>query len=256
MLMSTFKGTKLGKAAVTVAALLISPVAFHAQYRSTLFDRIERTIAQNNTEWIFVNKSQNPNPQYRVCIWVLREKKIPYREIIVWMVEERDAKEAARTFYRRVPSTVGQPFQQLQIGDKCYISSTSGIGVSLLLRKANLVVNVVAHEHIPGSVVPSDVVFRFAQQIASVVPSAPMKARSSLEENKKEAQLHLEKGETALKEHRYQEAIEEFKKAIELDGDSAEAHYALGLAHLKAGDKVKASEAFKEAIRLRAGGAT
>src|SRR6476661_6606499 len=111
MLMSTFIGTRLGRPAVAVALFLISPLLVNAQYRSPLFDRVERTIAQNETEWILVDKSPNPNPQYRVIMyrWQLDRKEIRDRkEIFAWMVEERDAEEAARTFYQLVHSTVGQ----------------------------------------------------------------------------------------------------------------------------------------------------
>src|SRR6266478_3455373 len=189
MLMSTFKRTRLVNAAVAVAVFLTSQGLVNAQYGSTLFDHIERTIAQNNTEWTLLNKWPNPNPQHRIIMysWELDRKVTRDRkEIFAWMVEERSADEAARTFYQLVNSAVGQAFQQLQIGDKCYMTSLSSNGVSLLLRKANLVVRLMDGNHIPGHTVPRDMVIRFAQEIASVVPFASMHARGSLEDNEKE----------------------------------------------------------------------
>src|SRR6266576_1750258 len=176
MLMWTFKRMRLAKAAVGIAVFLISQGLVHAQYRSTLFAQIERTIAQNETEWMLVDRSPNPNPQYRVIMyrWELDRKEIRDRkEIFAWMIEERSAEEAARTFYELVHSAVGQAFQQLQIGDKCYMMIQSSNGERLLLRKANLVVNLMVGDNISGQPVLRDVVLRFAQQIASVVPSAP-----------------------------------------------------------------------------------
>jgi len=222
-----------------------------AQDRSTIFENIERSIAQNESEWVLMEKWPNPNPEHRVVTyqWVERAETKARRAILVWMMQEHSAEDAARLFYEISQPTTQQAFQQLQIGDKCYVTY-SAKGVNILLRKASLVVKLNAFDAVSGPTAPDDVVIRFAQHIASAVPSAPMFTSSS-PGGEKRTKSHIEKAQIAFKEQRYQDAVEEFRKAIEFDKGSANAYYGLGLAYLKTGDRMKAIEAFREAIRLR-----
>ena len=59
---------------------------------------------------------------------------------------------------------------------------------------------------------------------------------------------HMQKGDAYVATQKYDEAIIEFKNAVQLDPNDAQAHYKLGLAHLKKGglaDLQKAFQAFR-----------
>src|SRR4030095_2978357 len=239
------------RTALSLVVFLIVSVVAVGQTRSTLFENIELSIAQREPEWVLMEKWPNPNPEYRVITyqWVERAETKERKAILAWMMEERSAEDAARMFYEISQTATQNSFQQVQIGDKCYVSS-SPQGVNILLRKATLVVKLTTFGAVSGPIAPDDVVIRFAQHIASAVPSAPMFTSSS-PGGEKPAKSHIEKAELAFKERRYQDAVEEFRKAIELDRESTDAYYGLGLAYLKTGERIKAIEAFREAIRLR-----
>ena len=245
--MLTFNRSAFSSVVLGFVILVSTPVLTHAQYASTLFERIERIILQNEREWILVNESAYASPHFRTLKleWQLDKKDVrDQRVILVWMEEFQNPEEAAREFYNLSPSPQGQAIPQLPIADKCYQLSSH----SLLLRKGNLIARLAADDRIPG---PINVLIRFARDIAYVVPSQPSMTGNQREENKKEVALHLKQGEAKLKEGRYEQAVEEFKKAIELDPDSADAHHLLGLAYLKTDTRVRALEELREAIRLR-----
>lgn len=242
-----FNSEKIGIGALALMVFLVSPLLVKAQHTLSLFDRIERTVAQSEPQWILVDKSPNPNPQFRVIIF---RWQLDTNEIMVWMIELPTSEDAAREFYNLASPSSGRPLQQCAIGDKCYIWGPSG---DLFFRKANLVVKVMAGDPFHPAAGPKlNTMTRFAQSIASGVPADPMRLISAPTE-RKDARMHREIAAKALREGRYQEAIEEYQKAIELDPDSAELHHALGIAYLKLGDRTKATDAFKEAIRLKPG---
>ena len=59
-----------------------------------------------------------------------------------------------------------------------------------------------------------------------------------------------EKGESQIKTGAFDEAIESFNKAIDMDPDFAEPHNSMGLLYMKAENAEKAVESFRESIRL------
>lgn len=246
---TSLKSEKLSKGALGLMLFLVSPLLVKAQHTLPLWERIERTIARSEPQWILMNKWPNPNPQFRVITY---RWQLDTNEMTVWMVEFPSSEDAARELYRLASPLSGQPSQQCAIGDKCYIV---GPGV-LFFRKRNLIVRCssVRHDPLrPAAGLKFDIMTRFAQLIVSAVPAEPVRLGSLPAESPKDALMHREKADKALREGRYEESIEEYKKAIELDADSAELHHALGLAYLKLGDRTKAIDAFKEAIRLKPG---
>ena len=60
---------------------------------------------------------------------------------------------------------------------------------------------------------------------------------------------HLEKGNSYLGSSNYNEAIIEFKSAIQIDPKDAQAHYKLGLIYFNLGGLPNLQEAFKELTR-------
>jgi tetratricopeptide (TPR) repeat protein len=238
---------------IALAMFLSVPICAIAQYVSTS-DRIERVIAQNEPNWILLNKWVHTNARDRqtTYVWQLDKKDIrDQKQILLWMLELQSSEEAAREFYNISPPPTGQTIPQLPIGEKCYLSNTIG----LLIKKGNFVVRLGMSDSmsaVRGSIVDIDVLIRFAKEIAYVIPSQPMTTRNRTDEKKEEeAPLHLKRGAAKLKEDHFEEALEEFKKAIELDPESADAHHALGLGYLKTGARVKALDALREATRLK-----
>src|SRR5688572_26649878 len=205
--MSTFR--KIWLAVVSLMVVITCDPA-RAQQPSNVFDNVERTIARNESGWT-VNNWPNPDPQYRVTMqqWLQTGK-----EINIWMIEEKSVEDAARVFYEI--ANPGRSFAQLPIGDKCYVLVSSPSGMTLLMRKGNLVAKMTTFDSVSGPSAPHDDLLRFAQHIAAAVPSLSTTVTSSLE-----------------------------------GGGLAESHYRQGVDYLKAGDKPKAIEAFREAIRLR-----
>lgn len=243
----SFKSEKLAKGALGLMLFLVIPLLGSAQHTLSLWDRIERTIAQSEPQSILVNKWPNPNPQFRVITY---RWQLDTNDVTAWMVEFPTSEDAARELYRLASPLSGQPSQQCAIGDKCYIVRPS----VLFFRKSNLIVRLDGGDPFhPAAGLKLDIITRFAQLIASTVPAEPVRLGSSPAESNKGFSMHREKADKALREGRYEESIEEYKKAIELDADSAELHYSLGLAHLKLGDRTKATDAFNEAIRLKPG---
>ncbi|CAN5816742.1 hypothetical protein BH20ACI3_BH20ACI3_10040 [soil metagenome] len=247
MFTTSFKSEKLAKGALGLMLFLVSPLLVKAQHTLPLWERIERTVAQSEPRWILVNKWPNPNPQFRVITY---KWQLDTNDVMAWMVEFPTSEDAARELYRLASPLNGQPSPQCAVGDKCYIVRPS----VLFFRKSNLIVRLHCGDPFHAAAgLQLDIVTRFAQLIASAVPAEPVRLGSSPAESHKDALMHREKAEKALREGRYEESVEEYKKAIELDADSAELHHALGLAYLKLGDRTKAIDAFKEAIRLKPG---
>lgn len=59
---------------------------------------------------------------------------------------------------------------------------------------------------------------------------------------------HLKQGAEALKSREFEKAIREFLQVIELNNESAEAHFHLGLAYFMVNDYDQAIDAYKKAI--------
>ena len=64
-----------------------------------------------------------------------------------------------------------------------------------------------------------------------------------------DARALLERGLEAYRNDRDEEAIESFRKAVELEPDFAEAHYRLGLAYNATKQKEEADKAFEQAVK-------
>lgn len=64
-----------------------------------------------------------------------------------------------------------------------------------------------------------------------------------------DARALYDKGLDAYKNNRDEEAVEDFKQAVELDPDFAEAHYRLGLALNVVGEKDEAANSFEQAVK-------
>jgi Flp pilus assembly protein TadD len=215
-----FERTRLSRA-VVFAIYLLSPMWANAQDRQTLFETIEQTIAQSHPEWTLTNKSPNPNPQYKVITYRWGRDR---DEILAWMIEEQSSDDAARTFYRLASLPAGQPPSQLQIGDKCYIVNRSPDNVTLWLRKGTLVVKLAGGDSVGRQRAVPEVMVRFAQEIASVVPSIPGNISRS---------------------------TESFKEPLRLRPDRAQAHYELGQSYYETGDYKAAATSLEEALRLQ-----
>ena len=65
------------------------------------------------------------------------------------------------------------------------------------------------------------------------------------------AEAHLQLGNLYSDQNKYPEAIPEYKRAIELNSDLADAYYRLGQAYVRTGDKANAQERFEVYQKLR-----
>src|SRR6266496_1132711 len=197
--MLKFNRSAFLRGVLALIALVSTPVLTNAQYASTVFERIERIIVQNEPEWILVNKSAYANPHFRTLTleWELDKKDVRDQKAIrVWLEEFQSSEEAAREFYNLSPPPTGQEIPKLPIVDKCYLFSSR----FLLLQKGNLLARLSTGDGISGRDAPVNVLIRFARDIAYVVPSQPRINGNQREENKKEVALHLKQGEAKLKE--------------------------------------------------------
>ena len=61
---------------------------------------------------------------------------------------------------------------------------------------------------------------------------------------------HMGKGEQYMTDQKYPEAVIEYRNAVQLQPNSAEAHHGLGLAYLQSNDLNKTFWEMKEAVRL------
>jgi tetratricopeptide (TPR) repeat protein len=65
------------------------------------------------------------------------------------------------------------------------------------------------------------------------------------------AEAHLQLGNLYSEQSRYADAIPEYQRAVELNSDSADAHYRLGQAYVRTGDKGRAREQIQIYQKLR-----
>ncbi|HZI88290.1 MAG TPA: tetratricopeptide repeat protein [Pyrinomonadaceae bacterium] len=235
------KYTNVVTKVLSLVLFLIGALSVDAYSQASLWDKIEHTIAQSEPKWILVDKSPNPNPEFKVIVF---RWQTDTNQILAWMIQLPTSEDAAREFYNLAKPTLAS-IPLCRIGDKCYVVGSS----DLFFRKANLVVKIMCEG---SSQARTNALTRFAELIASAVPADPViLARPG--DPGTNRRTHAERAAKALTEGRYQEAVDEYKKAIELDRNSADLHHGLGLAYMKLSDRAKATEAFKEAIRLRPG---
>jgi len=74
--------------------------------------------------------------------------------------------------------------------------------------------------------------------------------RSVVAENPRDPQGRLNLGKVYFALEKYDLAIDEYKRALELNRDYAAAHYYLGLSYIKTKNNIAAQAAFKEVIRI------
>ena len=215
-------------------ALISSATLAAAQSPPVLFSKVEKTIAQKEPAWTMMDQYKGQGPRNAAAIYRWR---LDQCEVGAWIVVEASMEDTIANFrndgFR--PTTV--PSQKLDFGDESYMRQTDR-HTSIVLRKGIVLVRLGCE--CAGPVVLT----RFAAHISHVLDEFTFKTK------KEEALSRVEAGETALKNGQYDEAVEQFKKALEIDPESANAYRGLGRAYFKSGDKQKASEAFHEALRL------
>jgi tetratricopeptide (TPR) repeat protein len=206
-----------------------------AQSPPVLFSKVEKTIAQKEPAWTMMDQYKGQGPRVAAAIYRWRLEQC---EVGAWIVVEPSIEAMIVNFQNDGFRPTKIPSQKLNFGDESYMRQTDR-HTSIVIRKGLVLVRLGCD--CAGPVALS----RFAAHISQVLDEL-----STSKTKKEEALSKVEAGETALKNRQYNEAIEQFKKALEIDPESSSAYRGLGLAHLKAGDKQKASEAFKEALRL------
>lgn len=208
-----------------------SSAAF-SQQPNPLWGRIETGIRQKEPDWTLMEiYGKQQHQQSEMFQWRQDEK-----EIFVWIIVQPSVAQAIFHFQEDGfgPKTAKSPIQKLDIGDACYVRKASGT-VIVVLRRNNVLVR------LSGKALAVQTLLRFAGHIDALLGTAPDKTKTA-----------YEKGETALREGRYEDAVEEFKKAINQgNGDSGVAQHSLGLAYLKLDRLEEAIASLKEAIRLR-----
>jgi tetratricopeptide (TPR) repeat protein len=206
--------------------------AVFAQQPNPLWGRIETRIRQKEPDWTLMDiYPKEQNQEAGLFRWKLDEK-----EIVAWIIVQPSVVQAIFHFQEDGfgPMPYKSPPQKLDIGDACYVREARGNAI-VVLRKNNVLARVA------GEVSAIQTLLRFARHIDALVGTGPDKPKTA-----------YEKGETALKEGRYEDAIEELKRAVDQgDRDSGAAQHALGLAYLKLDRREEAIASFKEAIRLR-----
>jgi tetratricopeptide (TPR) repeat protein len=228
-------GRKLNRTLSVSLALIIltgaSSVAF-AQQPNPLWGRIETGIRQKEPDWTLMEiYGKQQHQQSEMFQWRLDES-----EVIAWIIVQPSVAKAVFHFQDDGfgPNPGKSPAQKLDIGDACYVRQARGTAIVVLRRN-----NVLAR--ISGNALTIKTLVRFARHIDALLGIGLDRPKTA-----------YENGETALKEGRYENAIEEFKKAVvQGDRDSGQAQHALGLAYLKLDRREEAISSFKEAIRLQ-----
>jgi len=81
-------------------------------------------------------------------------------------------------------------------------------------------------------------------------PRSLSQMRSVVAENPRDPRGRLNLGKVYFALEKYDLAIDEYKRALELNGDYALAHYYIGLAYIKTKNNIAAQAAFKEVVRI------
>src|SRR4030095_14574344 len=211
-----------------------------AQQVNPLFLKIENAIRQMEPEWTLMNRWPAPTGQAIGFRW-----KSDHQEIGALIIFQRTTADATLLFQ---DDGLGQipgkgPRLNLNLGDECYLRQ-SGRNTAVILRKNNLLVRLGSNSSEPEALI------RFARHVAAALDETETLIDPN-ELKRQEARKRLSQRESALTHGNYHAAIEEFRNAIGLDAESADAYQALGTAYSKIGDRARAIEAFKEAVRLR-----
>ena len=77
---------------------------------------------------------------------------------------------------------------------------------------------------------------------------APLSGGNSVENNRAQARIYLDKGKELYRNDEDTQAIEAFREAIKLDPELAEAHFRLALSYDALGQQQEAEEAYKKAV--------
>lgn len=77
---------------------------------------------------------------------------------------------------------------------------------------------------------------------------APTGGVNSVESNRAQARIYLDKGKEHYRNDEDTQALEAFREAIKLDPELAEAHFRLGLSYDALGQQQEAEEAYKKAV--------
>ena len=223
---------RLSNALALLSLIVCISSAVFAQQPGPLWTEVEARIKEAEPEWTLMRiDPQRRDNQSGMFLWRLDDQ-----EVFAWIIIQPTAQQAIVHFSEDGLGSIGGKTEPLsfEIGDACYKREARGNAV-IVFRRNNLLTRVAGKR----SVVPT--LLRFARHLDALFDnSTPRRIRA------------FEKGEIALKQGRYEEAIEEFKRAQdEGDGDPAEIHRLLALAYLKLDRREDALASFKEAIRLR-----
>lgn len=77
---------------------------------------------------------------------------------------------------------------------------------------------------------------------------APLSGGNSVESNRAQARIYLDKGKDHYRNDEDTQALEAFREAIKLDPELAEAHFRLGLSYDAVGQQQEAEGAYKKAV--------
>jgi tetratricopeptide (TPR) repeat protein len=162
--------------------------------------------------------------------------RLDNQEVFAWIIIQPTVQQAIVHFSEDGLGSIAGKSEplSLEIGDACYKREAQGNAV-IVFRRNNLLTRVTGNK----TVLPT--LLRFAQHLDALFEGSTTRRIRA-----------FQKGEIALNQGRYEEAIEEFKRARdEGDGDSAEIQRLLALAYLKLDRRDDALASLKEAIRLR-----
>src|SRR4030095_3924574 len=195
--------------AFALTSILSGPLL--AQQVHPLFLKIENAIRQMEPEWTLMNRWPAPTGQSMGFRW-----KSDHQEISALIIFQRTTADATLLFQ---DDGLGQvpgkgPRLNLNLGGECYLRQ-SGRNIAVVLRKNNLLVRLGSNSSQPESLI------RFARHVASALDET-LTLMDPQESKRQEVKKQLSQGESALTHGNYHAAIEEFRKAIELDTDSAD----------------------------------
>lgn len=223
---------RLPNALALLFLLLCFSSAVFAQQTGPLWPKVEARIKEAEPEWTLMRiDPQRRDHQSGMFLWRLDDQ-----EVFAWIVIQPTVKQAIVHFSEDGLGSIAGKSEPLsfKIGDACYKREARGNAV-IVFRRNNLLTRVAGKT----SVLP--ILFRFAHHLDALFEGSTTRRIRA-----------FEKGEIALKQGRYEEAIEEFKRARdEGDGDPAEIQRLLALAYLKLDRRDDALASLKEAIRLR-----
>ncbi|MBA2526367.1 MAG: tetratricopeptide repeat protein [Pyrinomonadaceae bacterium] len=215
-----------------LAFLACGSSAVFAQQPNPLWGRIETGIRQKEPGWTLMEiYGKRQHQQLEMFQWRQDEK-----EIAAWIIVQPSVAKAILHFqedgFGRLPYK--SPPQKLDIGEASYVREARGNAIVVFRRNYVLA-------RISGRASAITTLLRFARHIDALLGMGLDKSKTA-----------YENGETALTEGRYEDAIEELKKAVNQgEGDPGRSQHALGLAYLKLDRREEAIATFKEAIRLR-----